>query len=193
MASSPAPGRADPPSHRPAHLADYPGRAECSVPYRRDEAARSALAAQSSGYACASHQVLTTLCIGCRVGGADGGATRARQASLVLSRARGVARHAIHPTALVWRHTSSRRVRAFPGHDGLHKYAGHACHRVVDAHDVQNADDVISRPDKRAPTPPYGRTSCQSTDRLPHAQRAVLDLATERRPCQLRVLLSGNP
>ncbi len=41
---------------------------------------------------------------------------------------------------------------AFPGHGGLHKYAGHASYRAVDAHDGRNADDVISRPNKRAPT-----------------------------------------
>jgi hypothetical protein len=44
-----------------------------------------------------------------------------------------------------------RHVRAFPGHDGLHKYAGHAGYRAVGAHDGRNADDVISRPNKRAP------------------------------------------
>ena len=48
--------------------------------------------------------------------------------------------------------SSSRHERAFPGHDGLHKYAGHARYRAMDTHDGRNADDVISRPNKRAPT-----------------------------------------
>src|SRR6266550_9141212 len=50
-----------------------------------------------------------------------------------------------------------RQIRTFPGHDGLHKYPGHARYRAVDAHDGRNADDLISRPNKRAPTRRYAR------------------------------------
>jgi hypothetical protein len=45
-----------------------------------------------------------------------------------------------------------RHVGAFRGHDGLHKYPGHARYRAVDAHDGGNAGDVMNRPNKRAPT-----------------------------------------
>jgi len=40
---------------------------------------------------------------------------------------------------------SQRHVRAFQGHDGLHKYPGHARYRAVDASDGRNAHDVIGR------------------------------------------------
>jgi hypothetical protein len=46
-------------------------------------------------------------------------------------------------------------MRPFPGHDGLHKHAGHARHNTVDDHDARNADDVISRPNNRAPSRRY--------------------------------------
>ncbi len=35
--------------------------------------------------------------------------------------------------------------RAFRGHDGLHKYSGHARYRAADAHDGRNVGDVIGR------------------------------------------------
>ena len=50
-------------------------------------------------------------------------------------------------------------VRALARHDGLHEYPGHARCPAVDAHDGRNADDVIGRPNKRAPTRGYLRGS----------------------------------
>src|SRR5262249_52812712 len=44
------------------------------------------------------------------------------------------------------------QMRAFPGHDGLDKYAGHARCHAVDALDGRDVDEAISRPNKRAPT-----------------------------------------
>jgi hypothetical protein len=40
--------------------------------------------------------------------------------------------------------------RAFWGHDGLHEYPEHARYRAVVAHDARNADEVVSRANKRA-------------------------------------------
>jgi len=47
---------------------------------------------------------------------------------------------------------ASRDVRAFPGRDGLHKYPGPARYRAAEARDGRNADDLITQPNKRAPT-----------------------------------------
>jgi hypothetical protein len=76
---------------------------------------------------------------------------------------------------------SSRHVRAFPGHDSLHKYAGHARYRAVDAHDGRNAHDVISRPNKRAPT----RRSAPVTAFGDHEQRRADQVALSGRQGEL--------
>jgi hypothetical protein len=47
---------------------------------------------------------------------------------------------------------SMRQMRTFPGHDGLDKYAGQARYHAVDAQDGWDADEAISRLNKRAPT-----------------------------------------
>ena len=43
-------------------------------------------------------------------------------------------------------------MRTFPGHDGLDKYAGQARYHAVDATYGWDADEAISRLNKRAPT-----------------------------------------
>ena len=43
-------------------------------------------------------------------------------------------------------------MRTFPGHYGLDRYAGQARYHAVDAQDDWDADEAISRLNKRAPT-----------------------------------------
>jgi hypothetical protein len=54
---------------------------------------------------------------------------------------------------------AQRHVRVLSVQRGLDKYAGSALHLVVGAHDGGNGDGAMSRPNKRAPTRRYGRSS----------------------------------
>ena len=47
---------------------------------------------------------------------------------------------------------STRHSRAFSVHRSLYRYAGYVGHFAVDVHDDRHAYDMVSRPNKRAPT-----------------------------------------
>jgi len=86
----------------------------------------------------------------------------------------------------------TRHERAFSVRRGLHKYAGHARYRAMDAHDGRNADDVMGasipaarygrrlQPDQKIGSPDLeGRSTCQEV------ATGIADLLSQVRRRQL--------